>query len=152
MSHSHINDRPFPRGALIGAAVLIGFVLAATAATRWGGLVTDTTAPPAATAVELSFVDRVQGGIAVMNAETGAEIAVLEPGQDGFIRGVMRGLVRQRKMAGIGAETPFRLTRAADGQLWLIDPTTEEQIYLGAFGPSNREAFARLLPQEGGKT
>ena len=72
-------------------------------------------------------------------------VTVLAPGSNGFIRGVLRGLVRERKRRGIGAETPFRLSYLTDGRLLLADPATGRVIDLGAFGPTNTAAFARLL-------
>jgi len=154
MSHGHINDRPFPRGALLGAAVLIAFTIGLTATVRWSGLTQQQRLDPAAAqaTVALSFIDRAQGGVAILDAASGRQLTVLEPGTNGFIRGVMRGLARQRRMQGIGAEQPFILGRADDGQLWLNDPATGESIYLGAFGPTNEQAFAQLLPRHAGKS
>ena len=57
----------------------------------------------------------------------------------------MRGLARERKRREIGPEPPFRLARAADGRLWLEDPSTGRRIDFIAFGPTNAQAFARLL-------
>ncbi|MEO1194065.1 MAG: photosynthetic complex assembly protein PuhC [Pseudomonadota bacterium] len=150
MAHAHINDKPFPRGALIGAGLLIGLCLALTATVRLTGMTIGWEPEPAVLAqseqaVNLNFVDRTQGGIAVYDADTDRQLMVLEPNTNGFMRGVMRGLVRQRMLQGLGAEEPFRLAQAADGRLWLSDPATGEQVYLGAFGQTNRQAFAQLL-------
>ena len=70
---------------------------------------------------------------------------MLPPGTNGFIRGVLRGLARDRKLQRIGTEPPFRLTRWVDGRLSLDDPATGRRIELGAFGPTNAAAFAGLL-------
>ena len=72
-------------------------------------------------------------------------MAVLPPGSNGFIRGVMRGLARERMLHGIDAAPPFRLIRWADGRLSLEDTATGRLIDLAAFGPTNAQAFARLL-------
>ena len=45
-------------------------------------------------------------------------------GQSGFVRGTLRGLARERKRMGLGAEQPFVLMGRADGRLTLKDPAT----------------------------
>ncbi len=96
---------------------------------------------------DLRFADRADGSVGISDAATGAIILILEPGQDGFIRGVLRGRARERKLEGMGPEKPFRLARHADGRLTLEDTATTIRIVLNSFGPTNVEAFARLLPQ-----
>ena len=61
------------------------------------------------------------------------------------IRGLMRGLARERRMHGIGAEPPFRLTRYTDTQLTLTDTATGRVIELSGFGATNTATFAALL-------
>ena len=58
----------------------------------------------------------------------------------------MRGLASERKHEDIGDAVPFRLTEWADGRLTLEDPTTHRTIELEAFGRTNEEVFARMLP------
>jgi putative photosynthetic complex assembly protein len=94
---------------------------------------------------ELRFEDRDDGAVAVYEAADGATVDVLAPGTNGFVRGVMRGLARERKRQEIGQQPPFRLTRWADGRLTLDDTATGRRIELAAFGPTNTGAFARLL-------
>jgi putative photosynthetic complex assembly protein len=97
----------------------------------------------------LRFEDMRDGSIRVTDARTGQIAASVEPGTNGFIRGTLRGLARERKRQGIGIEPPFMLTRWADGRLSLEDPTTSRVIALDAFGPTNGEAFAQLLTAGG---
>jgi putative photosynthetic complex assembly protein len=73
-----------------------------------------------------------------------APIAVAT-GQNGFLRGVLRGFARTRRADGIGAEAPFRLTAWADGRLTLSDPSTGRRADLEAFGPTNEAVFAKFL-------
>jgi len=58
---------------------------------------------------------------------------------------VLRGLVRERRLSGIGSSAPFVLRRWADGRLTLEDPKTGRVIDLGAFGVTNAQAFAKLM-------
>ncbi len=86
----------------------------------------------------------------IQDVDTNSVAAIVQPGeQTGFIRGVMRGLARERQMAGIGAEPPFTLTLWQNGQLSLTDSATGRSIEMTAFGSDNRAAFAALLPAAG---
>jgi putative photosynthetic complex assembly protein len=137
---------PFPRGALLGAAALVGLALVATGFARLSGI--GTTHPPEAgpiTSRDLRFEDRADGAVAVYDAENDKVVDVLAPGTNGFVRGVLRGLARDRKLQKIGTEPPFRLTRWDDGRLSIEDSVTHQRIELGSFGPTNAAAFARLL-------
>jgi len=93
----------------------------------------------------LRFEDRSDGGITIADARSGLAIDSVAPGTNGFLRSAMRGLVRERKRQGIGAEPPFRLVARADGRLLLEDPGTGRHIDLQSFGPTNAGVFARLL-------
>jgi len=145
MSHSHPN-LAFPRAALLAAAALLTLALVSAAATRIAGdYVMERPPGVAAANSDLRFADRNDGAVVVTRVPDGSTIAVLEPGTNGFVRGVLRGLARERRFRGVGAEEPFRLTRWADGRLSLKDPATGRNIELRAFGPTNEAAFARLL-------
>jgi len=99
---------------------------------------------------QLRFEDRDDGGIAVRDARSGALLATVAPGTNGFLRSTMRGLVRERKRQGLGPELPFELIARVDGRLTLIDPGTHRRIDLESFGPTNSAVFARLLPTSTG--
>lgn len=98
---------------------------------------------------DLRFTDRADGSVGVLDASNDAIILIVEPGQGGFIRGVMRGRARERRLGEFGAEPPFRLAVHTDGRLTLEDTATKIKIVLSSFGPSNVEAFAKLLPPKG---
>jgi putative photosynthetic complex assembly protein len=95
---------------------------------------------------DVRFIDRADGAVSVLDASNDAIILIIEPGEGGFIRGVMRGRARERRLGEFGAEPPFRLAQHSDGRLTLEDTATKIKIVLNSFGPSNVEAFARLLP------
>jgi putative photosynthetic complex assembly protein len=81
----------------------------------------------------------------VRDARDGSVIGIVERGEGGFIRGVMRGLARDRRMRDIGPEQAFRLSAWDTGQLVLEDLATGKRIDLNAFGADNRRAFAEIL-------
>ena len=144
--HDHHHDRPFPRGALIGAAALIGFSLLAVTLARFAGLgpVTEPMAPVVQYR-ELRFADRADGAVLVYDRQGDEVVDLVPPGSGGFVRGVLRALARERRLQGDGASTPFRLSRLADGRLTLEDLATGRVIDLKAFGHTNEGAFAQLL-------
>jgi putative photosynthetic complex assembly protein len=143
-------DASFPRGALYGAAALIGFAILAAGLARFEGL--DATPQQWATAItsrDLHFSDRPDGAVAVSELASDKIVQVLPAGTNGFVRGVLRGFARTRKLHDVGAEPPFRLTRWSDGHLTLVDPSTGRRVDLGSFGPTNAAAFAQLLTGQG---
>ena len=135
-----------PRGALRSVLLLLAFALVATAIGRLAG-------PPAVGEIQaapqqsrqFTFADRGDGAVLVTDMEDG-RVFVLEHGTHNFIRGVMRGLNRERRRRSLDAAAPFRLTRWDQGQLSLEDPATGRRIELAAFGPTNLQEFAALLP------
>lgn len=125
------------------------FLLACTATIVATQIASPVEAHPSARVVamrDLRFSDLVDGGVEVTNAADGAVVAELEPNSNNFVRALMRGLVRQRVREAQGPETPFRLTAYEDGELTLEDPVTHRTVALAAFGPTNAEAFVKLLP------
>jgi putative photosynthetic complex assembly protein len=76
----------------------------------------------------------------------GAVASTLTPGSNsGFIRGVMRGLARDRHLRGLDGSIPFRLTLWQNQDLALQDLATGRMIELNGFGDTNRAAFISLL-------
>lgn len=139
-------DRTLPRGALTGAAVLLGLSLTMVVIARMTGY--EPAKPPKSVVVEshdLRFLDRMDGAVLVYTNADDRLVDVLQPGTNGFVRGVLRGLVRERRADHIGAAPPFRLTRWADGRLSLDDPSTGRHVDLEVFGPTNAGAFAQIL-------
>ena len=141
-----IHEPVVPRGGIIAAAALILFALAAVTTVRLTGVGgAHFTLPAAVESRDLRFEDGEKGSVLVFDANDGRLVDTLAPGSNGFIRVVMRGLARERRLGDIGAQPPFRLTRYAGSQITLTDTSTGKQIDLGAFGSTNTEAFARLM-------
>jgi putative photosynthetic complex assembly protein len=140
-----IPSRPFPRAPLLGAGALVGVSLLLAAISRltgFGAVPVETATPVEAR--ELRFEDRSDGAVAVLEPD-GDVIEILPPGTNGFVRGVMRGLARERRMEGVDAAPPFRLVRWDDGRLSLTDTATGREIQLVSFGPTQVEVFAKML-------
>jgi putative photosynthetic complex assembly protein len=155
-AHSHADM--LPRGTLVIAGALVLFAFTATAIVRIADIpaaaspatLRTTNHIAAVASRNLRFVDRGDGAVVIEDVDKGSNASVIQPGQQtGFIRGVMRGLARERKMRGIGNQPPFNLSLWSDGELSLTDSATGRSIELTAFGSSNRASFLALLPGSG---
>ena len=144
---------PIPPGALMAAGALIAVTLILAAVGRVTGIGTLRT-PDAdvVRTIELRFLDSEDGGVTVLHADDERVLARLAPGTNGFIRGVMRSLVRARRIDHIEADPPFRLTLWSDHRLTLSDPATGQSLDLSGFGQDNRAAFAKLLAVNAAQT
>jgi len=143
---SETIDRTLPRGALIGAGTLVLASLLLVGVARLTGY--GPAKPPVSAVVEsydLRFEDRADGAVLIYADRDNRLVDTLQPGTNGFVRGVLRGLVRERRADRIGSTPPFRLTRWADGRLSLDDPSTRRHVDLEVFGPTNAGAFADIL-------
>ena len=96
---------------------------------------------PVASALGLEAARRA---IAVIDAASGRLLERVQ-GEQGFLRGSLRALARERRMREVGALPPFELAARADGRLTLTDPATGARLDLESFGPTNAAVFARLL-------
>jgi len=128
---------------LLGSLLLL--VLLAVGWARWQGVAVHFEDAPPLWERELQFVDAPNGDVLALEAGTGATVTRFS-GEQGFVRGTLRALARERKRRGLGAESPLRLVAHGDGRLTLHDPATGERIGLEAFGSSNLAVFAALRP------
>jgi putative photosynthetic complex assembly protein len=92
---------------------------------------------------ELLFADGPKGEVVVKDFKTGEVIGLFE-GEQGFVRGTLRALVRERKRRDVGSEQPFELSARTNGRLILNDPATAQRIDLDSFGPANAALFRNL--------
>ena len=140
------HGKTLPRAALAGAGLLVAAAIVASGTARLTGI--GTTRLPEAEQVasaELRFVDRADGAVLVQRHPDETLVAVLPAGTNGFARGVLRGLARDRRLAHLGAGPPFRLVRWTDGRLSLDDPSTGASSSSRPSAPTNAQVFADLL-------
>jgi putative photosynthetic complex assembly protein len=151
---NHDHDRTLPRGALLAVAALIGVSLVSVIAVRI--LQPQGARAPIEAAVvdsrDLRFVDVGKGEVAIYDWPDGRLVETLDPGTDNFIRGVIRGLARERRSVDAGTDTPFRLSRFDNGQLTLEDTATGRVLTLEAYGATNAASFSRLLQTQSQRT
>ncbi len=144
-----IDAKAFPRSMLLGATALIGAALVAATAARLTGVGAThvQTGQPVESRL-LTFKTTNGGGIKVISAETGIEIADIPAKKDGFIGVVLQGFGGGRVRAGADVDAPYKLVRYAGGRAGLDDPETGHSVMLDAFGPDNFQAFNRLFKTE----
>ena len=127
---------------------VIGAVLVATlAGVAWqmhanGGVIASETVA-VAWEQTLRFEDRPSGAVAVLDAASGKEIAQFQ-GEQGFLRGTLRAMARERQSRGLGSEAPFLLTGYVDGRVSLRDTATGVRLNLESFGPANSAVYSQL--------
>ena len=146
MTTSALPPIRFPRAPLFALGGLAIVSVIAVAAVRLTGVGAVHVPDAAAVATrEFRFEDRPDGSIAVLDASGHQLIDTVAPGSNGFLRGTMRGLARERMRQGVSRELPFRMVGHSDGKLTLEDPGTGRRVDLGSFGPTNAAVFAQIM-------
>jgi putative photosynthetic complex assembly protein len=148
-----IHDQPVPRGALLGAAALIGVSLLAVTAARIEKALSPP--PPVETVADIEarsvsthvvqFRALSDGRMEIVALATGRVLETLPAGDIGFIRGILRALSREHKVNAVNGPPTVRLTQWKDGRLTLDDLATGQRIDLRAFGHDNAKSFSALL-------
>ena len=133
----------FPRLPLFGVFATVVIAVTAAAAGAANHAARPEQSGQVVAASDLRFEDRSDGAVLAV-APDGHTVEVFE-GEQGFLRGVLRGFARSRHLADLDPATPFRLTRWSDGRLTLDDPADGRHVELIAFGPTNAGVFAKLL-------
>ena len=137
----------FPRWVLWTVGALLVFTLGSVALVRLTGNGPDQLAAATVSERLLRFEDRPNGGVAVIDGVTG-QLLTTVTGEQGFLRGALRALARDRNARKIGAEQPFKLISRTDGRLTLFDPVSGQRVDLESFGPTNAAVFAPFLTMQ----
>ncbi len=149
MNSSPAQARPgiIPRGMVHAAGVGLLGLLVAVGALRLSGW--NASVEPGAVVVQraLSFADTADGAVQVVDTASGQTVALMQ-GEQGFLRGILRGLARERRQHSVGSAPPYLLSLRDDGRLLISDPSTGQRIDLASFGPDNAAVFARWLPSQ----
>jgi putative photosynthetic complex assembly protein len=137
----------FPRWILYFSAGIIAFSLISVGLIRITGNGPDQLAAAPTVQRSLIFEDQKDGGVRVADGVSGQTLTVLY-GEQGFVRGALRALARERFSRGIGSAQPFDLIARVDGRVTLMDPSTGQRVDLESFGPTNTAEFARFLAMQ----
>ena len=134
--------------AKLPALAVVGMITVGLAGAIAGRITGPTSEPERGKAIaarDLRFEDRADGAVLIYDGRSTTPFEVVE-GQNGFLRATLRGLARTRRSEGLGSAQPFHLAAYSDGRLTLDDPATGRHVELEAFGHSNADVFAHLLP------
>lgn len=146
LTHQTAKDH-FPRWVLFCAAGIIAFSLISVGLVRITGNGPDQRLAEPTVQRLLGFHDQKDGGLRVEDGVTRETLTVLH-GEQGFVRGALRALTRERYSRGIGSAAPFELIARVDGRVTLFDPSTGQRVDLESFGPTNVAEFARFLAMQ----
>lgn len=148
---SAVHDEQMPKLPLYAAIGLVLASIAVVGGQRIGLIgsppVAETRQATATLTHDLRFFDEADGAVRV--AVVGGADRVIPTASGGFVRGVLRSLVRERRAQGFSAEQPFRVTEWSDGAVTIQDLATGRTLNLNAFGPTNRLDFVALIAPEG---
>ncbi len=147
MEHSRIDAIPKP--IAFAALGLMAFaLLAAIVSNAERDAARRHALAPVESMRTLTFHDRDDGGVDVLDWRDEQRVWTFAPGDGGFMRTAIRAHAHNRRMAGLGGEAPFHLKKMVDGRLVLEDPATGKRIGLDAFGEAHAAQFAQLLTAE----
>lgn len=149
MTNISLSTTPdtFPRWVLWTVGSLLLFCLVSVGLVRITGNGPDQLAAAVLSERLLRFEDRSNGGVAVIDGSSGKLLTIVT-GEQGFLRGSVRALARERILRKLGPEQPFQLISRTDGRLTLFDPTTGQRVDLESFGPTNSAVFAPFLSMQ----
>lgn len=137
------NSKPPIRKPIGYLLVFLGLIVLLVTVARQQGMIWTVKDAPVLWQRELVFTDTPDGQIVVFDFIDSKEVSRFK-GEQGFLRGTLRALARDRKRRGIGPEAPFRVVEHTDGRLTLLDPSTSQRIDLESFGPVNSAIFRNL--------
>ena len=92
---------------------------------------------------KIHVYDHLNGAIKI--TDTSGQVLTIIENNGAFARVVFRTLAKDRIMAGVGPEKPFILTARQNGILSILDPITNSNIDINAFGETNMKLFSELL-------
>jgi putative photosynthetic complex assembly protein len=103
-------------------------------------------------ATNLVFKDDANGDILIevlptdsTNSAAKAVKVLRFSGEQGFLRGTLRALARDRRIRGLSPAAPFVLALDQSGRLSITDSLTNKGIDLIAFGSDNLAVFEQIL-------
>ncbi len=138
------------RHFLMMLAVMLATLFYVTCVTQWSSKETVDSARSVMTE-QLVFKDDPNGDILIEVLPTPTkpgltgESSLRFSGEQGFLRGTLRALARDRKVRHLSPEAPFELALHQDGHLSITDTLTHHGIDLEAFGPDNLAVFVKIL-------
>jgi putative photosynthetic complex assembly protein len=139
-THPTAAPRMQPMGWLLS---LMAAILLVVGLARWQGWHEALPTDGVAWEMSLQFEDMPNGDVRVTRS-LGHEQIALFSGEQGFLRGTLRAIARQRRVTQNDPTAPLILRGLQDGRLQLVDPLQNLHIDLDSFGSTNKAVFADL--------
>ena len=133
--------------ASVGAVILATLVTVAVAV--WWLPAAQPIAEVPRASLTVRFIEQSDGALSVVDVGSGHEMDRVAPGENGFLRTLLRVVRRDIDRTPAVISMPFRIEAWQDHRVTLTDSATGRRIDLIAFGPTNAEVFIRWL---GGRT
>tara|TARA_R100001129_G_scaffold12176_2_gene8038 strand:- start:203 stop:655 length:453 start_codon:yes stop_codon:yes gene_type:complete len=140
-----MSDITVPRGALVGAAVLIGLTMTAITTARHYDVGRLTVQTAQSRDQRMLIFEPLPNGEMMVLSEQREPLAHLVIEGDTFAMTAVRALAMQRNDRELADEFHLLLQRDNDGHLELADPDTGRTVKLQGFGQASALAFARYL-------
>lgn len=140
-----MSDVTVPRGALVGAAVLIGLTMTAITTARHYDVGRLTVEAARSQDRRMLIFEPLANGEMIVLSEQREPIAHLVIEGDTFAMTAVRALAMQRDDREIAKEFHLLVQRDESGHLELADPATGRTVKLQGFGQASARAFARYL-------
>lgn len=134
---------------LLGAAGLVVLSLLAVTLAQLGATDAQREAMRSPARVhDLIFHELGPERLAVIDANRGETVTMVEPGRDGLVLRAFRGLERARGLRGLPAGAPYQLVIWDTGRVTLSDLASDRHIPIDSFGPASGGALADLMKLE----
>lgn len=140
-----MSDITVPRGALVGAAILIGLTMSAITTARHYDVARLTVETAQTQDRRVLIFEPLPDGEMMVLSERREPIAHLVIEGDTFAMAAVRALAMQRDDREVAKEFRLLVQRDQAGHVELADPETGRTVKLQGFGQASARAFARYL-------
>jgi len=140
-----MSDITVPRGALVGAAILVGLTMSAITTARHYDVGRLTVEAAQAQDRRMLIFQPLPNGEMMVLSEQRTPVAHLVIEGDTFAMAAVRALAMQRDDRERAHEFRLLVQRDRDGHVELADPDTGRTVKLQGFGQASARAFARYL-------
>ena len=140
-----MSEITVPRGALVGAAIMIGFTVTAITTSRHYDVGRLTVQTAQAGERRMLIFEPLPNGEMMVLSEHRKPIAHLVIEGDTFAMAAVRALAMQRNDREFAGEFRLLVQRDEAGHVELADPDTGRTVKLQGFGQASARAFARYL-------
>ena len=146
-----MSDITVPRGALVGAAIMLGFTVTAITTSQHYDVGRLTVQTAKADERRTLIFEPLPNGEMMVLSDQREPVAHLVIEGDTFAMAAVRALAMQRNDREVAKEFRLLVQRDDNGHVELADPDTGRTVKLQGFGQASAGAFARYLDAAGAR-